>query len=65
MIFNILDKTTELWRTKYIIGEIFSSSGATLYKNLSDQTVGEPDVQLDISCRYSKGKKHFQLLPLG
>ena len=39
MIFNILDNTTELWMTKYIIGEIFSSGGATLYKNLSDQTV--------------------------
>ena len=25
--------------TKYIIGEIFSSGGATLYKNSSDQTV--------------------------
>ena len=25
--------------TKYIIGEIFSSGGATLYKNPSDQTV--------------------------
>ena len=25
--------------TKYIIGEIFSSDGATLYKNPSDQTV--------------------------
>ena len=25
--------------TKYIIGEIFSSGGATLYKNCSDQTV--------------------------
>ena len=32
MIFNILDNTTELWMTKYIIGEIFSSDGATLYK---------------------------------
>ena len=31
--------TTELWMTKYIIGEIFSSGGATLYKNPSDQTV--------------------------
>ena len=30
---------TELWMTKYIIGEIFSSGGATLYKNPSDQTV--------------------------
>ena len=39
MIFNILDNTTELYMTKYIIGEIFSSAGATLYKNLSDQTV--------------------------
>ena len=39
MIFNILDNTTELWMTKYIIGEFFSSSGATLYENPSDQTV--------------------------
>ena len=39
MIFNILDNTTELWITKYIIGEIFSSGRATLYKNPSDQTV--------------------------
>ena len=39
MIFNILDNTTELYITKYIIGEIFSSSRATLYKNPSDQTV--------------------------
>ena len=38
-IFNILDNTTELWMTKYIIGEILSSGGATLYKNPSDQTV--------------------------
>ena len=38
-IFNILDNTTELWMTKYLIGEIFSSSGATFYKNPSDQTV--------------------------
>ena len=33
MIFYILDNTTELWMTKYIIGEIFSSGRATLYKN--------------------------------
>ena len=38
-IFNILENATELWMTKYIIGEFFSSSGATLYKNPSDQTV--------------------------
>ena len=39
-IFNILDNTsTELWMTKYIIGEIFSSGRATLHKNPSDQTV--------------------------
>ena len=37
-IFNILDNTTELYMTIYIIGEIFSSGGATLYKNPSDQT---------------------------
>ena len=43
MIFNILDNTTELWMTKYIIGEIFRSSGATLYKNPSDQTVSNSD----------------------
>ena len=39
MIFNILDNTTELYMTKYIIDEIFSSDGATLYKKTSDQTV--------------------------
>ena len=39
MIFNILDNTTELWMTKYVIGENFSSGGATLCKNPSDQTV--------------------------
>ena len=36
--FNILDNTTELWMTKYIIGEFSSSGRATLYKNPSDQT---------------------------
>ena len=34
-----MDHTTELWMTKYRIGEIFSSGGAALYKNPSDQTV--------------------------
>ena len=38
-IFNILDNNNELSITKYIIGEFFSSGGATLYKNPSDQTV--------------------------
>ena len=47
MIFNISDNTTELWMTKYIIGENFSSGGATLYKNPSDQTVnGELERQI-------------------
>ena len=32
-IFNILDNTTELWMTKYIIGEFYSSGRVTLYKN--------------------------------
>ena len=39
IIFNILDNTTEFYMTNYIIGEIFSSGGATLYKKPSDQTV--------------------------
>ena len=39
-IFNILDNTTELWMTKYIIGQIFSSGGGTLSKKPSDQTAG-------------------------
>ena len=43
-IFNILDNTTELWMTKYIIGEFFRSSRAILYKNPSDKTV--PDAQI-------------------
>ena len=38
-ILNIMDNTAELWMTKYIIGEIFISGKATLYKNPSDQTV--------------------------
>ena len=29
----------ELWMTKYRIGEFFSSGGATLYTNPSDQTM--------------------------
>ena len=40
MIDNILDNITELYMIKYTFGEIFSSRGATLYKNPSDQTVG-------------------------
>ena len=39
MILGTLAWTIELYMTKYIIGEIFSSGGATLYKNPSDQTV--------------------------
>ena len=41
MIFGTLAWTVELYMTKYIIGEIFSSGRATLYKNPSDQTVRE------------------------
>ena len=55
MIFNILDNTTEFWMTKYIIGEIFSSGGATLYKNPSDQTVKE-EVFLLFMFRYFQFK---------
>ena len=39
MIGNILDNTTEFYMIKYTFGEIFSSGGATLFKNPSDQTV--------------------------
>ena len=39
IIFNILDNTTELWMTKYIICEILSSGRATFYKNPSDPSV--------------------------
>ena len=46
MIGNILDNTTELYMIKYIFGEIFSSGGATLCKNPSDQTV--PDLPFPI-----------------
>ena len=49
MIFNILDNTTELWMTKYLIGEIFSSGGATLYKNPSDQTVPSAAFGIDFT----------------
>ena len=38
-IGNILDNTTELYMIKYTFGEIFSSDGATLPKNPSDQAV--------------------------
>ena len=34
--------------TKYIIGEIFSSVGATLYKNPSDQTVQNENIKTKI-----------------
>ena len=41
MIGNILDNTTELYMIKYTFGEIFSSCGATLCKNPSEQTVSD------------------------
>ena len=46
MIGNILDNTTELYIIKYAFGEIFSSGGATLCKNPSDQTVRQVDTFL-------------------
>ena len=50
MIGNILDITTELYMIKYTFGEIFSSGGATLPKNPSDQAVMNA---LVILCRVS------------
>ena len=60
IIFNILDNTTELRMTKYIIGEIFSSSGATLYKNPSDQTV----LADETSVKTSKYLRPYKLWPI-
>ena len=51
MIGNILDNTTELYMIKYTFGEIFSSGGATLRKNPSDQTVYVHKKNLQKSCR--------------
>ena len=45
MIFGTLAWTIELYMIKYIIGEIFSSGGATLRKIPSDQTVPTCTVQ--------------------
>ena len=55
-IFNILDNATELWMTKYIIGEIFSSGGATLYKNPSDQNCERHTYQM----REQFGNAHWR-----
>ena len=45
-ILNMFDNTTELWMTKYIIGEIFSCGGATLYKDPSDQSVFSTSISI-------------------
>ena len=58
-IFNILDNTTELWMTKYRIGEIFSSGGATLYKKPSDQTENDWEVTLSVTRTYNFEFKFF------
>ena len=59
MMRNILDNTTTLYMIKYTIGEIFSSGGATLYKNPSDQTViprkiTHPNPQRNGACQDPK-----------
>ena len=65
MIGNILDNTTELYMIKYAYGEIFSSGGATLCKNPSDQTVsiiifdGSADDMAFILNRFSKLGTNF------
>ena len=58
MIFNILDNITKLWMTKYIIGECFSSGGATLYKSPSDQTVTNAFVPTKMFFCKIKGYGH-------
>ena len=50
--------------TKYIIGEIFSSSGATLYKNPSDQTVNiELKFTFPDTCNCYDGKLNVESHP--
>ena len=49
MIGNILDNTTELCMIKYTFGEIFTSGGATLSKNPSDQTVISRIMLIEVS----------------
>ena len=63
MIFNILDNTTEFWMTKYIIGEIFSSGRATLYKNPSDQTVKNNNTYFDgKNNKIKRGQEYVSIL---
>ena len=65
MIGNILDNTTELYMIKYTFGEIFSSGGATLCKNPSDQTVYNILVFLEQSSITSKrGGPKYKLILL-
>ena len=65
-IFNILDNTTELWMTKYIIGEIFSSGEATLYKNPSNQTVNRLQLRGPKNLMTTKkGQKVSRLVKAG
>ena len=57
MIFGTLAWTIELYMIKYIIGEIFSSGGATLYTNPSDQTVISGQFTSFPLSRLCKGQK--------
>jgi hypothetical protein len=45
--------------TKYIIGEIFSSGGATLYKNPSDQTVKSYTLHIENKIKHEVAIKDF------
>ena len=60
MIFGTLAWTIELYMTKYIIGENFSSDGATLYKNPSDKTV----YYLDLLGNYFLGNSQNPEVPI-
>ena len=58
MIRNILDNTTELYMIKYTFGEIFSSGGATLPKNPSDQTVISRTFECTTNSRTAEVQAH-------
>ena len=63
-LFTTLDNTTELWMTKYIIREFFSSGGATLYKMPSDQTetfctIFSYLTQFELICMPQSGSKQY------
>ena len=63
MMGNNLDNTIELYMIKYAFGEIFSSGGATLCKNPSDQTVYNHDSKYFLFFCVCYKSKYLPLRP--